>query len=323
MVDKTISDLTSATALTGAESMEVEQGGNSRETTAAEVARLSGIVRVRAATTANITISTALNNADSLDGVTLATGDLVLVKDQSTTNQNGIYEVGASPGRVAGFTAYNQIAGVVVQVMEGTVNADRMYMCTSNQGGTIDSTALAFSRIYTEAAFGRRHFAIKASELVPRLTNGPAFGTIEMATNDNNYEYAAHDTTTQELGDYLWFPPPSWDLGTVTYRARWFHPSTTTNFGVAWQLAGVAISDNETMDVALGTAGTVTDTGGTTSRNYLTSESSAITIAGTPAAGDMVLFRLGRVPANGSDNMAVDAYLLGIDVFYTENAATD
>ncbi len=323
MVDKTIGDLTAATALTGAESMEVEQGGNSRETTAAEVARLSGIVRVRAATTANITISTALNNADSLDGVTLATGDLVLVKDQSTTNQNGIYEVGASPARVAGFTAYNQIAGVVVQVMEGTVNADRMYMCTSNQGGTIDSTALAFSRIYTDAAFGRRHFPIKAGDFVPRITNGPAFGIIEMATNKNNYEYLAFDATTQEFADYLWFPPPSWDLGTITFKARWFHPSTTTNFGVAWQLAGIAMSDNETMDVALGTVQTVTDTGGTTSRHYVTSESSAITVGGTPAAGDAVLLRVARVPANGSDTMAVDAYLHGIDVFYTENAVTD
>ena len=46
---------------------------------------------VRAATTANITIATALNNGDTLDGVTLATNDLVLVKDQSTAIQNGVY----------------------------------------------------------------------------------------------------------------------------------------------------------------------------------------------------------------------------------------
>jgi hypothetical protein len=49
------------------------------------------------ATTANITIATALNNADTLDGVTLQDGDRVLVKDQSTSSENGIYIVGATP----------------------------------------------------------------------------------------------------------------------------------------------------------------------------------------------------------------------------------
>src|SRR3990167_8472596 len=46
---------------------------------------------VRAATTANITIATALNNGDTLDGLTLADGELVLVKNQTTASQNGIY----------------------------------------------------------------------------------------------------------------------------------------------------------------------------------------------------------------------------------------
>ena len=54
---------------------------------------------VRSATTANITIATALNDADTLDGVTLATNDRVLVKNQTTASENGIYIVGASPAR--------------------------------------------------------------------------------------------------------------------------------------------------------------------------------------------------------------------------------
>ena len=51
---------------------------------------------VRVATTENITIATALNAGDPIDGVTLADGDRVLVKDQSTASQNGIYVAGAS-----------------------------------------------------------------------------------------------------------------------------------------------------------------------------------------------------------------------------------
>ena len=105
-----------------------------------------GRTTVRAATTGNITIATALNNADTLDGVTLATGDLVLVKDQSSPQENGIYVVGVSPARSTQFDTYNEHPGVLVAVQEGSVNADSLWLCTSNKGGTINSTALAFSQ---------------------------------------------------------------------------------------------------------------------------------------------------------------------------------
>lgn len=110
--------------------------------------------RVRAATTANITISTALNNADTLDGVTLATNDLVLVKNQSSAAENGIYVVGVTPARFAEYDTYNEHPGSIITVQEGTVNADTTWICTSNAGGTLEATAinftgLAYSGTYT------------------------------------------------------------------------------------------------------------------------------------------------------------------------------
>src|SRR5258706_7628742 len=102
--------------------------------------------RVRAATTANITISTALNNADTLDGVTLATGDLVLVKNQSAPENNGVYVVGVSPARDAQFDTYDEHPGSLIAVEEGTANADTLWLCTSNAGGTLNTTAIAFSQ---------------------------------------------------------------------------------------------------------------------------------------------------------------------------------
>jgi hypothetical protein len=103
--------------------------------------------RVRAATTANITISTALNNGDTLDGVSLATGDLVLVKNQSTASQNGVYVVGVSPARFAEFDAWADFPGSQFSVAEGSTNADTLWLCTSNDGGTLDSSSLAFSKL--------------------------------------------------------------------------------------------------------------------------------------------------------------------------------
>lgn len=108
--------------------------------------RLAWTSPCRAATTANITISTALNNADVLDGVTLATGDRVLVKDQSTGSQNGIYVVSASPARATDFSDPNVVGSVVV-VSEGTVNADTIWQCTTNAPITLGTTALVFAAL--------------------------------------------------------------------------------------------------------------------------------------------------------------------------------
>jgi len=102
---------------------------------------------VRAATTADITIATALNNGDTLDGVTLANNDLVLVKDQSSAEQNGIYVVGSSPARDDLFDTYDEHVGALIAIQEGTTNADTIYLCTSNAGNTLDSDALVFSKV--------------------------------------------------------------------------------------------------------------------------------------------------------------------------------
>lgn len=103
--------------------------------------------RVRAATTANITTTTALNSGDTIDGVVLANGDLVLVKDQTTASQNGIYVVGAVPARHSQFDAYDDHPGILIVVMEGTVNADSLWVCTSQLGGTLGTTAIAYSDV--------------------------------------------------------------------------------------------------------------------------------------------------------------------------------
>ena len=94
----------------------------------------------KVATTGNITISTALNNGDTLDGVTLATNDRVLVKDQSTASQNGIYIVGSSPARASDLAAGSDASGMFTFVEQGTVNADNGFVCTSNKGSAVTGT---------------------------------------------------------------------------------------------------------------------------------------------------------------------------------------
>ena len=100
-----------------------------------------------AATTGNITISTALNNGDTLDGVSLSTNDRVLVKDQSSASENGIYIVGSSPARADDLAAGADAAGMFTFVEQGTVNADNGFVCTSNKGSAVVGTNnLAFAQ---------------------------------------------------------------------------------------------------------------------------------------------------------------------------------
>ncbi|MGE0575392.1 hypothetical protein [Reyranella sp.] len=104
-------------------------------------------VRARVAATGNVAIATALEAGDTLDGVTLAENDVVLLPAQSTAHECGIYVVPASgaASRHASFATYDSMPGVHVSVMEGTVNADTLWRCTSNKGGTLGSTALVFA----------------------------------------------------------------------------------------------------------------------------------------------------------------------------------
>lgn len=108
----------------------------------------------RVATTASITISTALNNADTLDGVTLATGDRVLVKDQGTASQNGIYIVGATPVRAPDMDDDDEVVGAWVYVIAGTANSGKVFKNTNTTVPTIDTTSLTFVEFSATASFG-------------------------------------------------------------------------------------------------------------------------------------------------------------------------
>ena len=165
-----------------------------------------------------------------------------------------------------------------------------------------------------------RSLWVPAAAIRPYSTGGCAFLALQALTaNRPELSYLAFDATTAEYAQFWVSFPKSWDEGTITARFYWTHPATTTNFGVRWGVQGVAISDDDTIDVAYGTAQEVTDTGGTTSDLYVSAATSAITIAGTPAVDDMCAFRVYRDPANGADTMAVDAYLLGVRLFYNTN----
>lgn len=92
---------------------------------------------VRAATTANITLS----GAQTIDGVSVVAGNRVLVKNQSTASQNGLYLAAASAwSRAVDLPVGASAAGLLVIVQEGSVNADTTFLCTSDVGSDVVGT---------------------------------------------------------------------------------------------------------------------------------------------------------------------------------------
>lgn len=102
---------------------------------------------VRVATTAAGTLASDFENGDTIDGVVLATGDRVLLKNQATAADNGVYTVNASgaPTRATDFNDSVDVLGAVIPVAEGTVNADSVFFHTTNAPITVGVTSLTFA----------------------------------------------------------------------------------------------------------------------------------------------------------------------------------
>ena len=105
---------------------------------------------VKAASTGNITVANALINNSTVDGVTVATGDRVLLKNQTDASQNGIYVVvgsGAASRSDDANSNADVTSGLFVFVEQGTANGDNGYVLTTNSVnlGTTDLTFTQFS----------------------------------------------------------------------------------------------------------------------------------------------------------------------------------
>lgn len=170
---------------------------------------------------------------------------------------------------------------------------------------------------------GKRSVWLPANALNARITNGAGYANEELATNDVKVHYWAFDASVSEAVQTMIRMPKSWNEGTVEVAFVWKHPATTTNFGVKWGARAQSYSDNEAMDAAWGSTVEVADTGGTTARKYESNFTAAITIGGSPAAGDLVVFEFLRDPADAEDTMAVDAHLIGVILTYTVDAVKD
>ena len=170
---------------------------------------------------------------------------------------------------------------------------------------------------------GQHTIWVPAYAMIPATTNGAAPGTAETSTNKVMAKTLDFDASTEEFAQFMIQMPKSWNEGTLITQAVWTHGATTTNFGVCWGVEAVAFANDDALDTAWGTEVDTVDTGGTTDDVYIAPESSAVTVAGSPGAEELVAFRITRVVGNAGDTMAVDAKLIGCRIHYTTDAGSD
>jgi hypothetical protein len=177
------------------------------------VAGLSWKQAVRVATTADGTFASAYDNGSTVDGVTLATGDRILIKNQSDQTTNGIYIVAASgaPTRATDADSAAEILQASVYVQEGSTLADTQWVNTTNAPITLGATNIVFAQLSSGGGDITTDDAWVAKGDLIVGTGANTAGVLTVGTN-GHIPYA----DSSEPTGIKWDAPPS---GSVPFTA--------------------------------------------------------------------------------------------------------
>jgi hypothetical protein len=182
-----------------------------------------------------------------------------------------------------------------------------------DSGGNVSAVQIA----------GKETMWVPAAAMYGPTTNPADSAQVETTATRPDLKVFDFDASTQQYTQFTVAMPKSWNEGTLTYQVYW-SPSSTNTGNAIFGLQGVACADGDTIDVAYGTAIEVTDAGiGTVEDQQVSAESSAMTVAGSPAAGEQTYFQLFRKAADGGDTFTGECRVLGVKIFFTTDAAND
>lgn len=297
------------------------------------------VKRVRVATTGAGTLATSFENGDTVDGVVLATGDRVLLKNQATGADNGIRVVAASgtPARALDFDEDAEVlSGTLVVVSEGTVNADTIWELTTNAPITVGTTALVFAQ-YGGLLVDEDNMASDSATKVPSQQSVKAYvdaagsGLEEVTIGASLFSSGITGGGTPTLGDassaitgYMlgWLMDAS---SVERIQAEWIVPSgwATIDVDLWWTNAGAGSGDvrwrvvqTEYGDaVPFSSPTTILDTTSTiTAPSGGTTKKSAMGTGGAVTPGRLVRLFIEREASNVADTLANDAAMLALHI---------
>ena len=170
---------------------------------------------------------------------------------------------------------------------------------------------------------GKETIWVPAAAMYPSTTNGcSAITQVETTALRPDLKVLDFAAAADDFAQFAVAFPKSWNLGTISYQPFW--TVTGTNAGtVVWQLGGVAITNDESINTAFGTLVATTALAHSTTSNDLmvSAESGAVTVAGSPADNDQCFFQINN-DASASGQTGV-VRLLGVKLFFTTDAAND
>ena len=170
---------------------------------------------------------------------------------------------------------------------------------------------------------GKETIWVPAVAMYPASTNGCGdIAQTELTAQRPEVKALPFDASSDEYAQFAVAFPKSWNLGTVTFQTYWSVTGTNTGT-VCFAVQGVAVSSDDTLDVAMGTAvaNTALAASGTANDLMVNVESGAVTIGGSPADADEIFFNIYRDVS--ADSQTADARLLGVKIFFTTDAAND
>ena len=263
--------------------------------------------------------------ATALEGLTPPAGDLVgTTATQTLTNKTLTAPVIATivnSGTLTLPTSTDTLVGRATTdtLTNKTLTSPSMTSPSVTSGDLNLATGL---NIQVNAADPKRGMYVPSYAMWASATAGCAAITrVESTTNKVNIQVLDFDGagTSKENAEFGIQSPSWWDASTITVQFVWF--ATAGSGTVNWEAAAGAFSDDDAIDAAYGTLQEVTDTLLATGDVHITAETAAITVAGTPVAGDWVQIRVARDPAN--DTNTSDARLMGVRVRWTMSQYND
>lgn len=270
---------------------------------------------VKVATTENITLS----GLQTVDGVALAAGDRVLVKDQTDPYQNGIYNAASGPWPRSYDCNGKQdmMQGTLVSVYAGTLNNHSFWKQTSLSPLTGGDPLLFELR-------GIQTIWIPAPAMYATLTDGAQVGMAETAVNRlllRTLDFS--HISPKDYGQFSIRMPKSWDRGDLYLRITWTTPSVEAG-DVVWGVEARAHSDGELLDQAFTTAVEMTSPSGADYYSLkITDPIGPVVPEGVIGSESWVTFRVYRDPDNVADTLPSAVSLLGVTILYSAPAETD